>query len=121
MLERARAEGGCNLTQSELEILGVHHGEVGGLIARQWGLPEVIAEAIAFHHVPDEAPTEGGRESAWFVALADVVTQALESDVLEDFEPSSSVLMRMGLTVSRFRELAKDVSGRLEEVLARYD
>jgi HD-like signal output (HDOD) protein len=121
MLDRSRSEGGRSLTESEMEILGVHHGEVGALIARHWELPELIAEAIAFHHAPDEAPTEEGRGSAWFVALADAVTQALERPAPERNDVSSALLMRMGLSIGQFSQFVQDVESRLEEVLSRYD
>ena len=121
LLERSRQEGGCSLTDSEMEILGVHHGEVGGLIARHWGLPAVIADAIAFHHAPDEAPTEEGRRSAWFVALADAVSHTLEQAEEDRDEVPSALLMRMGMTLTQYLEFVQDVESRLDEVLARYE
>lgn len=36
--------------QAEQELLGCDHAEVGGAIARNWGFPKDIIEAIEFHH-----------------------------------------------------------------------
>ncbi|MFH1487554.1 MAG: response regulator [Pseudomonadota bacterium] len=40
------------LWESEREIFGVSHGEVGAYLLGLWGLPIPIIEAIAFHHNP---------------------------------------------------------------------
>ncbi|MDI6688459.1 MAG: HDOD domain-containing protein [Desulfobacterales bacterium] len=40
---------------AENKILGYNHAQVGGIIARKWDLPEVLIEAISFHHRPQEA------------------------------------------------------------------
>ncbi len=44
-----------NAAAAEVEILGVHHGELGGLIAQHWQLPERLVTAITYHHTPAEA------------------------------------------------------------------
>ncbi len=36
----------------ELELLGVHHAEIGGWLADQWSFPPVLAEPIRYHHEP---------------------------------------------------------------------
>jgi len=53
LLNQAQTEGGMSPLESEEEILKVHHGEIGGLIARHWKLPEAIANGITYHHDPD--------------------------------------------------------------------
>ena len=40
---------------AENEIFGYNHAQIGGIIARKWNLPEVLIEAISFHHRPQEA------------------------------------------------------------------
>ena len=40
---------------AENEILGYNHAQIGGIIASEWNLPEVLIEAISFHHHPQEA------------------------------------------------------------------
>ena len=42
----------------EREILGITHAEIGAYILGVWGLPNTIVEAVAFHHVPGDAPQE---------------------------------------------------------------
>jgi len=45
----------ASFLDAENEILGYNHAQVGGIIAREWNLPEVLIEAISFHHQPQEA------------------------------------------------------------------
>ena len=40
---------------AENEILGFNHAQVGGIIAREWNLPEILIESILFHHQPEKA------------------------------------------------------------------
>jgi len=123
VLSRSRGEGGCTLAASESEILEVHHGEVGGLIAGAWGLPAPIVEGITFHHTPELAPSEEGQDVASHVALADCVADAIgagghEADSTEDPGP---ILKRFGLDPASFEAMCSDVSDRLDEVLSRYE
>ena len=53
-LGEAWARGDMTSVQAEIEILGFHHGELGGLIAQHWQLPARIVAAITHHHTPDE-------------------------------------------------------------------
>lgn len=39
-----------SFVQAEREVLGCDHAEVGGAIARKWGFPREITEAIENHH-----------------------------------------------------------------------
>lgn len=40
--------------RAEYELLGASHAEIGGSLLGMWGVPEAVAEAIAFHHRPRE-------------------------------------------------------------------
>ncbi|HZZ79567.1 MAG TPA: HDOD domain-containing protein [Gemmataceae bacterium] len=53
-LERACEDGHQPAFRAEREILSMHHGEVGGLIAQHWELPDCLVKGIIFHHAPDE-------------------------------------------------------------------
>jgi len=106
--------------QAEVEVLGVHHGELGGLIARHWNLPERLAEAIAHHHAPEK--------------VADVVCDAVHVANIAarlvagpppladaDVQPSPGAVERLRLPANFLDRLTAHVGRRLEDVLARYD
>lgn len=61
----------------ELEILGVHHGAVGAILAGVWDLPPFYAKAMSHHHLP---PVRGaddpeGERLVDVVKLADALAR----------------------------------------------
>jgi HD-like signal output (HDOD) protein/CheY-like chemotaxis protein len=50
---------GMQLWQAETQILGVHHGELGGGLLSLWGLPPRIVEGVSHHHRPGECNYQG--------------------------------------------------------------
>jgi putative nucleotidyltransferase with HDIG domain len=59
--------------QAEIQVVGFHHGQVGGALLRSWGLPEEIALAVTFHHEPAATTNR----LATIVALADAAAHAV--------------------------------------------
>jgi putative nucleotidyltransferase with HDIG domain len=53
--------------EAERELLGVDHALVGGVLARRWGLPNVVAKAIERHH------NDSQHDDAPLVRLADML------------------------------------------------
>jgi putative nucleotidyltransferase with HDIG domain len=51
LIGQTAANEGRSLTDVETTVLGINHGQVGGLVALHWRLPESISEAIINHHV----------------------------------------------------------------------
>ncbi len=51
-LRTAWTSGTLSRVEAERQVLGMDHGELGGHIARHWGLPERVAAAITHHHDP---------------------------------------------------------------------
>lgn len=74
--------------QAERQIIGFDHAQVGGELARQWGLPPLLEECIAYHHSIAEAKRYP-RETA-LVHLANILAQMAEVDTLA-LEDVSSV------------------------------
>jgi putative nucleotidyltransferase with HDIG domain len=118
-IAEARAGGERSEMQAEIDVLGVHHGELGGVIARHWNLPDRVATAITYHHAPDK--------------IADVVCDAVHLanvtarmvDVppgasADTSPPSAGALQRLGLSDPALDRICKHVSRRLEDVVARY-
>ena len=119
-LTEARGGGDRSMMQSETEVLGVHHGELGGLIARNWNLPDRVADAVTHHHSPDRA----GDVVCDAVALANVAAKLIERrpETLDlDLEPPPGAVSRLRLGPNFLDRLCSHVSRRLEELLARYE
>jgi len=43
-------EENYSFVEAEREVLGMDHAQVGGEVAKKWGLPETIQNPIAWHH-----------------------------------------------------------------------
>ena len=50
------AQGELALHAAELELFGVHHGDVGAYLLSVWGLPTSVVDAVACHHDPVGPP-----------------------------------------------------------------
>jgi HD-like signal output (HDOD) protein len=44
------------LVRVELRRFGVGHADIGAYLLGLWGIPDVIVEAVAFHHDPQQCP-----------------------------------------------------------------
>lgn len=55
-LAALRQEIELPLWQHEEDLLGMDHGEVGGLLLGSWSLPPAVVDAVTYHHRPDDAP-----------------------------------------------------------------
>lgn len=71
-----QASGTKGLRDSEQEILGLDHAQVGGELASRWNLPDDIVEAIARHHSVSADPPNN--ELADVVHVAEVLAHALD-------------------------------------------
>ncbi len=47
-------KGNIPFFEAEIQVFGASHAEVGGYLLALWGLPNVIAEAVFFHHKPEK-------------------------------------------------------------------
>jgi putative nucleotidyltransferase with HDIG domain len=114
-------QNGTPRVEAELEILEVHHGEVGGLIAQAWGLPDGIGRAIRYHHHPDLAlePVVDA------VYLANVVADATEenSKAREHLDETqiARVMDRLGIATDSWPVLVATVTERYAALSARYN
>jgi len=72
---------------AEHQVMGLNHAEVGGELARQWNLPPLLHECIAFHHDIQQAQ-HYPRETA-IIHIANIFASMAELDTLnpEDVEP----------------------------------
>jgi HD-like signal output (HDOD) protein len=119
VLDAARQQGHLSSLKAEAELLGVHHGELGGLIAQHWNLPDRLVRGIIHHHTPDDA----GDIVADVVHVANLAAKQVGAGhwVGEDERqvlPSSMARLRMSGT--GFEALCKQVAKRLEQVISQY-
>jgi HD-like signal output (HDOD) protein len=58
------------IMRGEMDQYGYSHAQVGAIMAKRWGLPREIANAIYYHHQPGEAG-----EFAFIARIIDVADQ----------------------------------------------
>lgn len=74
---------------AEQRVLGAAHSAVGAYLLGLWGLPDAVVEAVAFHHKPANAPSNG------FGALS--ATHVADALVHGDGRLDETFLQRLGL------------------------
>lgn len=67
--------------EAEHEVMGFDHADVGGELAREWKLPSLLEECIAYHHTIGKAQKHP-RETA-VVHIANIIAQMAEIDSLD--------------------------------------
>jgi len=114
----AAREAGATRIAAEIEVLGVDHAELGGLIAQSWDLPESLVVGITHHHAPERV----GEPIAYGVHLADVIAKAAGAgpDDNAELETFAHAMGELGLTADAYDEVTGLVSDRLAEVTERY-
>ena len=65
-----RAGSHRQLLELELAEMSLSHADVGGFMARRWGLPEALVHSIGSHHSPETVVDERGQRIARLVGLA---------------------------------------------------
>jgi HD-like signal output (HDOD) protein len=118
--DRCRLEGSMNLLQAEREVLDVHHGEVGGIVAQRWRLPETIVRGIIYHHTPAECGDLICHAVAFSNEIARIV-QERSSGQGFGTGLSSASLEVFQIDADNLELLVSDCRARFEEVSGRYN
>jgi putative nucleotidyltransferase with HDIG domain len=126
-IEIAR-EAGVSRMQAELDVLGIDHAELGGLIAQSWELPSSLVSGIRGHHLTPREVTDGdGASITYGVHLADVVAKvvlagfgAAPPDDNADLERFAQACGELRVSADRFDEVCRLVGERYQEVAARF-
>jgi len=100
MIHRAQTEGGLDPLAAESQVLAVHHGETGGIVAQHWKLADRIVKGILYHHDP------GSGAAAVYdpVYLANLVAKQIEP-VPRVLHLNEKSLARLGLGEDRIKPL----------------
>ena len=115
LMHRAQTEGNFTPLEAEAQILQVHHGELGGLIARHWKLPEPIIQAITFHHNPEQ----GGEIICDAVHLANQAAKTVAAKLKNKELPlvvNKDALERLGCKPEGLTQLVTDCATSFAKV-----
>jgi len=100
---------------AENEVLGVSHAEIGQHLAIYWNLPELLREAVGYHHKPQDAPENPA--IAALAASADAMARELRIGMGGGADrPVSQATMRLcGLTPEIYAEIREQLRDGLDE------
>ena len=70
---------GTELVDAEAKLIGLTHTEAGHQLAKHWGLPDELSEAIRFHHTPSYAKPEF-KAVVSMVSIAEVISRSKRAD-----------------------------------------
>ena len=119
-LAAAREQGGGESSlRAEIGMLGMHHGELGGLIGSHWNLPPRVVRGITHHHTP----TAGEDVICDVVHLANVLAKRVGTGhvvTVSDLDADPDALERLGLAAGRLPSLLDTVTERLAETVERF-
>jgi len=59
----------------ELEVFGTTHQEIGGMLIKQWRLPDQVFKSVSYHHCPN--PNQDDSQLTAIVHTADIFARAL--------------------------------------------
>lgn len=105
-IQRRMSEGAPDLLNLETEVLGLNHPEVGAIYLQHHHLPEVMIEAVQFHHHPERASRHAPIVAA--VQIADLLVR--HAKIGQSGNPVE-VTSEMWLTASGWGILFPNASG----------
>ncbi|MBD3274172.1 MAG: HDOD domain-containing protein [Candidatus Marinimicrobia bacterium] len=111
----------CNLHESEVEILGVNHAEVGKFFAHSWNFPAELIQSIGAHHNPENVRAKGAR-LAKTIYIADFICQKMGfgfTDMpYEGYTLFSKLLSELAIQEERLDIIITDVETRIYRMVA---
>lgn len=86
-IDLAQAEK-LEMVRAEEKVFGANHAVIGGYLLGLWGLPVPVVEAIALHHDPTKASSQGFCPLV-AVHVADTLIQRLQPSLIQEVTPAS--------------------------------
>jgi len=129
---RAYRRAGLERLEAEQRVIGLHHGQIGGRMARRWRFPEELVDCIANHPTPERAMCDP--ELVGVVHVAETIADALKLEHEAESErrayeraerraepgpgPDPGALARLGVDSTGLAELQRTLRGEFERARA---
>jgi putative nucleotidyltransferase with HDIG domain len=114
-IQREIKKSGLQCIEAEKQLLGYTHSELGAALAERWNLPEILRDAIAFHHNPLESPHEDSLAPSVYCGnfLSDILLeQEIDAEEIELNEEAEKVFAHLGFGQDSLKVLK---TGLIEE------
>ncbi len=102
----------------EQQVLGFDHAEVGGELLQQWRMPESLADAVRYHHIPESA--EQSTMDVCIIHIANVMTGIAEEglEIETSLQPIDPYAWKVtGLSDSIIESVLTEAGPRFTEAL----
>ncbi|MCU1343991.1 MAG: Chemotaxis protein [Acidimicrobiia bacterium] len=116
LIQAARVVDEMPQAEAESLLLEVDHGELGGLVAQHWGLPQAIVTGIAYHHRPEAVDVP----IAYAVCLANMVAHAVSGEEVTETATRDSAFAGLAVSPTRWPSICELVNTRFAELSIRY-
>lgn len=114
--------GGPSIIELERQFFGTDHCEVGYILAKEWRIPDPIAEAIRDHHL-DHDGVVAPHSPTGILQMSEYIIQQLHFPAVKDGLPSSltpSLASHIQSNVEEYKVLAGDLPEELEKTKKMY-
>lgn len=108
---------GISLAKAEVEVLGFDHTAMAGILLKGWNLPDILVEAVSFHHSPRLAKKFPQITAA--VHVADILAHDMElgnsgEPKIPELVPST--LKTLELDKQYIDELKESIQEQVDEI-----
>jgi putative nucleotidyltransferase with HDIG domain len=103
-------EKASDFTQAEQAVFGTTHTKVGHRLAQRWSFPDSLAEAIRWHHCPEQGRAHA--ELSHIVFLANLIMSRFHSGLEIESHDSGSLASRLeavGLSLARLPAIVDSI------------
>ncbi|MGE4560074.1 MAG: HDOD domain-containing protein [Desulfobulbus sp.] len=112
---------GPSITEVERSLFDTDHEQIGYLLAKEWRIPDTIAEAIRYHHhnngqIEPQSPTG-------ILQMSEYIIQQLSYPAIKEglpFNLASSLAAHIHENVEEYKVLAEDLPEELEKTQKMY-
>ncbi len=109
--------------KAEEKTLGVSHCHIGALLAERWSFPQVLVDAVKYHHCPEEAQRAGCEDTDLvnIVHLADYLALILgygigTDGIMYELDMTSVEGLGFNLTCENMELLIADIANNSNEI-----
>jgi len=107
---------------AERLVFGIDHAEIGAMVLKNWFFPEIIVDAVRWHHDPDASNKESTVVD--IIHVADLISLMIGIGVGDDglhYESSQTVISRLGLSNAHLETVASQSLQNINEVLDTFE
>jgi putative nucleotidyltransferase with HDIG domain len=121
-IQRASRVHRLSYVEAERAVLGFDHAQVGGVMARRWVFPEILASAIARHHHPHTGT--GDRAALLAVHTANAVAKLIGIGMGSEemnMPVDSAAAQELGLTANKLEALCAATQQEFPKIIELFD